>query len=58
MGTTSLASTDDTTTRLTYNNGNVGNAHEIAILEDGLRFTGDNYVADSGDKAEQNVVKT
>ena len=58
MGTTSLASTDDTTTRLTYNNGNVGNAHEIAILEDGLRFTGDNYVAASGDKAEQNVVKT
>lgn len=58
MGTASLASTDDTTTRLTYNNGNVGNTHEIAILEDGLRFTGDNYAAASGDKAEQNVVKT
>ena len=57
MGTTSLASTDDTTTRLTYNNGNVGNAHEVAILEDGLRFTGDNYAAASGDKAEQNVLK-
>lgn len=58
MGTASLASTDDTTTRLTYNNGNVGNTHEIAILEDGLRFTGDNYVPASGDTAEQNVVKT
>lgn len=58
MGTASLASTDDTTTRLTYNNGNVGNTHEIAILEDGLRFTGDNYTAASGDKTEQNVVKT
>ena len=57
MGTASLASTDPTTTRLTYNNGNVGNAHEIAILEDGLRFTGDNYAAASGDKAEQNVLK-
>lgn len=58
MGTASLASTDATTTRLTYNNGNVGNTHEIAILEDGLRFTGDNYTAASGDKTEQNVVKT
>jgi len=58
MGTASLASTDPTTTtRLTYNNGNVGNAHEVAILEDGLRFTGDNYAAASGDKAEQNVLK-
>lgn len=57
MGTASLASTDDTTTRLTYNNGNVGNTHEVAILEDGLRFTGDNYAAASGDKAEQNVLK-
>ena len=36
----------------------MGNTHEIAILEDGLRFTGDNYVAASDDKAEQNVVKT
>lgn len=58
MGTASLASTDATTTRLTYNNGNVGNAHEVAILEDGLRFTGDNYVAASGSTQEQNVVKT
>lgn len=58
MGTASLASTDATTTRLTYNNGNVGNAHEVAILEDGLRFTGDNYVAASGSTLEQNVVKT
>lgn len=58
MGTASLVSTDAATTRLTYNNGNVGNTHEIAILEDGLRFTGDNYVAASDDKAEQNVVKT
>lgn len=58
MGTTSLASTDDTTTRLTYNNGNVGNAHQIAILEDGLRFTGENYVKASGSTPEQNVVKT
>lgn len=58
MGTASLASVDTTTTRLTYNNGNVGNTHEIAILEDGLRFTGDNYVPASGDTAEQNVVKT
>ncbi|WP_303850855.1 hypothetical protein, partial [Acidaminococcus timonensis] len=58
MGTASLASTDPTTTtRLTYKNGNVGNAHEVAILEDGLRFTGDNYAAASGDKAEQNVLK-
>ena len=57
MGTASLASTDATTTRLTYNNGNVGNTHEVAILEDGLRFTGDNYAAASGDKAEQNVLK-
>lgn len=57
MGTASLASTDAATTRLTYNNGNVGNTHEIAILEDGLRFTGDNYAAASGDKAEQNVLK-
>ena len=58
MGTASLASSDPTTTRLTYNNGNVGNAHEIAILEDGLRFTGDNYVAADADTPEQNVVKT
>lgn len=58
MGTASLASTDDTTTRLTYNNGNVGNTHQIAILEDGLRFTGDNYVKASGSTPEQNVVKT
>ena len=58
MGTASLASTDDTTTRLTYDNGNVGNTHQVAILEDGLRFTGDNYVPASGDTAEQNVVKT
>lgn len=58
MGTTSLASTDDTITRLTYNNGNVGNTHQIAILEDGLRFTGDNYVKASGSTPEQNVVKT
>ena len=58
MGTASLTSTDDTTTRLTYNNGNVGNTHEIAILEDGLRFTGDNYVKASGSTPEQNVVKT
>ena len=57
MGTASLASTDAATTRLTYNNGNVGNTHEVAILEDGLRFTGDNYAAASGDKAEQNVLK-
>ena len=57
MGTASLASIDAATTRLTYNNGNVGNTHEIAILEDGLRFTGDNYAAASGDKAEQNVLK-
>ncbi|WP_415944543.1 YadA-like family protein [Megasphaera elsdenii] len=57
MGTASLASTDDTITRLTYNNGNVGNPHEIAILEDGLRFTGDNYVAADADTPEQNVVK-
>ena len=58
MGTASLASTDATTTRLTYNNGNVDNTHEIAILEDGLRFTGDNYVKASGSTPEQNVVKT
>lgn len=58
MGTASLTSTDDTTTRLTYNNGNVGNIHQIAILEDGLRFTGDNYVKASGSTPEQNVVKT
>ncbi len=57
MGTTSLASSDPTT-RLTYSNGNVGNAHEIATLEDGLRFTGDNYVAAGADTPEQNVVKT
>ena len=57
MGTTSLASSNPTTTRLTYNNGNVGNAHEVAILEDGLRFTGDNYVAASGTTAGQNLVK-
>lgn len=57
MGTASLDSIDTATTRLTYNNGNVGNTHEIAILEDGLRFTGDNYAAASGDKAEQNVLK-
>ena len=58
MGTTSLASSDPTTTRLTYSNGNVVNAHEIATLEDGLRFTGDNYVAAGADTPEQNVVKT
>lgn len=58
MGTASLTSTGDTTTRLTYNNGNVGNIHQIAILEDGLRFTGDNYVKASGSTPEQNVVKT
>ena len=58
MGTASLASTDPTTTRLTYNNGNVGNAHEVAILEDGLRFTGDNYVPAGTNTPEQNVVKT
>lgn len=58
MGTTSLASSNPITTRLTYSNGNVGNAHEIATLEDGLRFTGDNYVAAGADTPEQNVVKT
>lgn len=58
MGTTSLASSNPITTRLTYSNDNVGNAHEIATLEDGLRFTGDNYVAAGADTPEQNVVKT
>lgn len=58
MGTASLASIDATTTRLTYDNGNVGNTHEIAILEDGLRFTGDNYVPAGTNTPEQNVVKT
>lgn len=61
MGSPSLDSTNQntTTTRLVYSNGMAGNIqHEIATLEDGLRFTGDNYTAASGDKAEQNVVKT
>ena len=58
MGTTSLASSDPTITRLTYNNGNVGKDHEVATLEDGLRFTGDNYVAAGTNTPEQNVVKT
>lgn len=60
MGAPSLDSTNqNTTTRLVYSNGMAGNIqHEIATLEDGLRFTGDNYAAASGDKAEQNVVKT
>ena len=60
MGAPSLDSTNqNTTTRLFYSNGMAGNIqHEIATLEDGLRFTGDNYAAASGDKAEQNVVKT
>lgn len=60
MGSPSLDSTNqNTTTRLVYSNGMAGNIqHEIATLEDGLRFTGDNYTAASGDKAEQNVVKT
>lgn len=60
MGSPSLSSTNqNTTTRLVYSNGMAGNIqHEIATLEDGLRFTGDNYTAASGDKAEQNVVKT
>lgn len=60
MGSPSLSSTNqNTTTRLVYSNGMAGNIqHEIATLEDGLKFTGDNYTAASGDKAEQNVVKT
>lgn len=60
MGSPSLSSTNqNTTTRLVYSNGMEGNIqHEIATLEDGLKFTGDNYTAASGDKAEQNVVKT
>ncbi len=60
MGAPSLDSTNqNTTTRLVYSNGMAGNIqHEIATLEDGLKFTGDNYTAASGDKAEQNVVKT
>lgn len=60
MGSPSLDSTNqNATTRLVYSNGMAGNIqHEIATLEDGLRFTGDNYTAASGDKAEQNVVKT
>lgn len=60
MGSPSLSSTNqNTTTRLVYRNATAGNGqHEIATLEDGLRFTGDNYAAASGDKAEQNVVKT
>jgi hypothetical protein len=58
MGTASLNNkTGDTTTRLTYNNGNIGNTHELAILEDGLQFAGDNYVAASGTTAAQNLVK-
>ncbi|WP_370851315.1 ESPR-type extended signal peptide-containing protein [Megasphaera sp.] len=58
MGTASLNNrTGDTTTRLTYNNGNIGNTHELAILEDGLQFAGDNYVAASGNTAAQNLVK-
>jgi len=60
MGSPSLDSTNqNTTTRLVYSNGMAGNIqHEIATLEDGLKFTGDNYTAASGEKAEQNVVKT
>lgn len=60
MGSPSLSSTNqNTTTRLVYSNATAGNGqHEIATLEDGLKFTGDNYTAASGDKAEQNVVKT
>lgn len=60
MGAPSLDSTNqNTTTRLVYSNGMAGNIqHEIATLEDGLKFTGDNYTAASGEKAEQNVVKT
>lgn len=60
MGAPSLDSTNqNATTRLVYSNGMAGNIqHEIATLEDGLRFTGDNYTAAGGDKAEQNVVKT
>ena len=60
MGSPSLSSTNqNTTTRLVYSNGMAGNIqHEIATLEDGLKFTGDNYTAASGEKAEQNVVKT
>lgn len=57
MGTASLNNrTGDTTTRLTYNNGNIGNTHELAILEDGLQFTGDNYAANNAEKAK-NLVK-
>lgn len=57
MGTAALNNrTGDTTTRLTYNNGNIGNTHELAILEDGLQFTGDNYAANNAEKAK-NLVK-
>ena len=57
MGTASLNNrTGNTTTRLTYNNGNIGNTHELAILEDGLQFTGDNYAANNAEKAK-NLVK-
>lgn len=58
MGTASLASSDASTTRLTYKNDNVSNIHELAILEDGLQFAGDNYVAKTDTTAAQNLVKT
>jgi hypothetical protein len=57
-GNPTLNDTNEYSTRLFYTNESTGAKRQVATLEDGLRFTGDNYTAASGDKAEQNVVKT
>lgn len=57
-GNPTLNDTNEYSTRLFYTNESTGAKRQAATLEDGLRFTGDNYTAASGDKAEQNVVET
>lgn len=57
-GNPTLNDTNEYSTRLFYTNESTGAKRQVATLEDGLRFTGDNYVPASGDTAEQNVVKT
>lgn len=57
-GNPTLNDTNEYSTRLFYTNESTGAKRQVATLEDGLRFTGDNYVKASGSTPEQNVVKT
>lgn len=57
-GNPTLNDTNEYSIRLFYTNESTGAKRQVATLEDGLRFTGDNYVKASGSTPEQNVVKT